>query len=176
MKKIVAIFATATAMCASDAMAQKDQFYAELNYVLPTAKDSGLSVTPSVIGGRFGMKFTDRVAGEVFLGTSASSDSVTVGGSSVDMKITDVVGLYLKGSLPVADKLNLFGRIGYTRARIKASSSGTSIADSDSGFSYGVGAQYDFTDKVYGMVDYMSFYDRNGTTITGPTVGVGYKF
>ena len=176
MKKILAIFAAASAIAATDALAQNEQYYAELNYSLPKAEASGYSATPSVIAGRFGMKFTDQLAGEVFLGTSASSDATTQGGLKVNVKIKDVVGLYLKGTLPVADKFSVFGRVGYVRAKIEASAIGGTVSDSDSGFSYGVGAQYDFTPQVYGMLDYMSFYDRHGATIMGPTIGVGMKF
>ena len=176
MKKILAIFAAASAFVATEAVAQNDQFYAELNYAHPTGEGYGYSITPSVIAGRFGMKFTDRLAGELLLGTAARGDSTNVDGVSVNVKIKNVVGLYLKGTLPVADKFSVFGRVGYTRAKIQGSALGVTVSDSDSGFSYGVGAQYDFTNQVYGMLDYMSYYDRNGTTIRGPAIGVGMKF
>ncbi len=176
MKKILTTLLAGAALLSSNVMAQGEQYYGELAYTWANIDGGGLSATPAVVAARFGVKFNENLSGEILLGTSASSDSVTVSGIPVDLKFKDVFGLYLKGSLPVTQQFNVFGRVGYLRAKIQASAGGYALSDSDNSFSYGAGAQYDFNSTVYGMVDYMSWYDRHGTKVSGPSLGVGLKF
>ena len=57
------------------------------------------------------------------------------------------------------------------------SGSGLHVAlSSDSSFSYGVGVQYTFSQQWYVQGDYMSYYDKNGDSIRGPSIGVGVRF
>ena len=49
-------------------------------------------------------------------------------------------------------------------------------SNSDSSFSYGMGLQYQFNGSWYAQADYVSYYDKNGDTIRGPSLGVGLRF
>ena len=61
-------------------------------------------------------------------------------------------------------------------ATVKASVAGFAASSSDSSFSYGIGMQYKFTDKMYLQGDYMSYYSKDGDTIRGPSISLGYRF
>jgi opacity protein-like surface antigen len=70
----------------------------------------------------------------------------------------------------------LFVRAGVTSATVTASSRYGYGWSSGSDFSYGGGAQFNFTKNVYGQVDYMSYYNKNNVTAVAPSISVGYKF
>lgn len=75
-----------------------------------------------------------------------------------------------------ADLVNLGGRIGVKasdKARIYVVAA-YDVADGDE-FNAGAGAQVDFTDRVYGKVEYRRYF-FDGTDINFAGVGVGLKF
>ena len=54
----------------------------------------------------------------------------------------------------------------------------TSCSGSRSGtdFAYGLGIQTNFTKTVYGQVDYMQSYDKDGVSAKGYTLSLGTRF
>lgn len=173
MKKLVLATAVVTCFATPMTFAQSmPPLYAELNYAWPKVESTGPSATPQVAGGRIGLQLNENFAAELYLATSAREDTV----NGVDLKIKNAAGLYLKGMAPLGERAKLVGRVGYLRAKLESSGPGGSLSNTDNSFSYGIGLQYDFTPQVYGIVDYMSFYDRRGLTVRGPMVGVGLKF
>lgn len=153
--------------------AQPDgQTYAELSYAWLKLSSTGYDVTTEDAIGRFGYEFTKNVGAEIFGATSVSSGSLY----GVDVKVDNAYGAYLKLRTEVSPGFEIFGKLGWVHATLNASIPGASASSSDSSFSYGVGAQYTFTDKWYMQADYMSYYDKNGDTIKGPSIGVGIRF
>lgn len=96
-----------------------------------------------------------------------------------------------KGTLPINEQFNVFGKLGVARNRVKASYAfdiGAPFNISDSGSSsktsllYGVGAQYNFSEQVGIRVEYENFGKFGNEADTGRTkvdmwsAGVTFNF
>jgi OmpA-OmpF porin, OOP family len=87
------------------------------------------------------------------------------------------------GTLPVAEKFNVFGKLGWFKADTDVSSNfGVSGSDSSSGLTYAVGAGYDFN-KNFGLrLEWQRYTDVGGNNSGGETdvdvmsIGVVYRF
>jgi outer membrane immunogenic protein len=148
------------------------QMYAELSYGWLKLDSDGFNVTSGELIGRFGYEFSKYLGAEVFAATNVSSGNLY----GVDVKIDNAYGAYLKGRVQAAPNFELFGKLGWLHATLNASIPGVSASSSDSSFSYGVGMQYTFNEKWYAQADYMSYYDKSGDSIKGPSIGVGLRF
>ena len=99
-------------------------------------------------------------------------------------------GIYVKPQYPVAEAFNIYALLGYASTELKFDAGqGTEYFDSDS-FSWGLGAEYLFTENVSVFVDYTALaytdeFKSNGVTLPKNTVdvtidtvnvGVSYKF
>ncbi len=98
----------------------------------------------------------------------------------------DTWGIYVKPMYPVTDSFDIYALLGYADADYTISgSSYTLTADAFDGFSWGLGADYAFTDSVSVFVDYVSLYDDTYVNNAGNNVdftidtwnfGVTYTF
>jgi opacity protein-like surface antigen len=79
--------------------------------------------------------------------------------------------------MEVGDGLELFARVGFAESKLKATLVGEfSNSDSDNDVSFGVGMKYAFSKSMYGVVDYMRYYNKDDVKVDGFTFGLGYKF
>lgn len=146
--------------------------YAEVGYAWLTLSSSGQDVNNGELIARMGMDFMPYLGGEIFGGTSASSGNI----GGISLKVDNMYGAYLKLHAEIATEFELFARAGWVHSTVKASYAGFSASDSDSSFSFGVGAQFVFADNWYMQGDYTSYYSKHGDSITGPAVSIGYRF
>jgi len=135
-----------------------------------------------IINGRIGYRFNDFFAVEGELGFGTGGDEIDrvipvevdpFGTLDVDANVAlDVDNYYIgfaRGILPVSDQFDLFVRVGYGEANgdadVTASAFGftesVSVSQSESGFAYGIGGQYDFTEKDGIRVDYTLLDDTD---------------
>lgn len=105
--------------------------------------------------------------------------TATVGSLSAEIKSTawDIVAV---GTIPVADKFSLYGKLGFYQGDSKASGV-ASGSDSSSGMTYTVGAGYDFNKNLGMRVDWQRYTDVGGDTVGKSDVdvigvGVVYRF
>jgi len=129
----------------------------------------------AIINGRIGYRFNDYFAVEGEIGFGVGGDDVnrvipvdvapfgTVDvDANVDLSIDNYYVAFARGILPVSNQFDLFVRLGYGEANadadVTASALGFatsgSVSDSESGFAYGVGGQFDFTEKDGIRADY----------------------
>nr|WP_298249789.1 porin family protein [uncultured Halomonas sp.] len=106
-----------------------------------------------------GLQFNDYLAVEGHLGG---------GGSDGAVELDSLVGLYAKGILPVSQEFRLYGLAGMTEV--------DSDVDSESGFSYGAGAEFDVAPNVSLGADYIRYLDEDQYTFDAASVGVRYRF
>lgn len=175
MKKFLTFLAISTALLGSVAHSQEsnNKMYLEVAYAYTKLESSGLfSENVSVGALRFGYNFTNYFAAEGFLATGLDSANV----SGIDIKVDSAYGFYLKGKYEVSPGFEVFAKPGYVHAKLKASLGGISATSSDDSFSWAIGGQYHFTDKVYGQIDYASYYDKSGDKVSGPSISIGFKF
>lgn len=135
----------------------------------------------TMITGRLGYRLNDYFAVEGELGFGLGGDDfdriipVDVLGTTanVDSNITlDVKSYYIafaRGILPVSEGVDIFARVGYGQATAEADIIGSfsgftasgSAEDKASGFAYGVGAQYNFTENDGIRADYTRLEETN---------------
>ncbi len=144
--------------------------YVEGGYAFPKLSVDGLSFNQGNLVARGGYNF-NRNFGAEFMGAAGVSSGNYFG---VTLKMDSAYGAYLKAQFELAPQFELFARAGWTH--ITLSSNAVSGTGSDSSFSYGGGAQYLFTKHWYLQGEYTSLYDKDGVTIKGPAIGVGYRF
>jgi outer membrane autotransporter protein len=144
--------------------------YFEASYAFPKLSGDGLSFNQSELVARGGYNFNRNVGVEVMGAAGMSSGDI----NGVTLKVDSAYGAYLKAQFEAAPHFELYARAGW--AHITLSSNAVSGTGSDSSVSYGVGAQYLFTKNWYVQGEYNSLYDKDGVTIKGPAIGVGYRF
>jgi hypothetical protein len=98
---------------------------------------------------------------------------------TVNVRLASSYGLYVKPKMAISDAFELFARVGYfnykanstvpSDATQNSSASGTSL-------SYGLGASMKIANNIYGNLDWMQMYKKEGTDIKSMGLSVGYKF
>jgi opacity protein-like surface antigen len=190
--KHFAIAATAAlALLGTSAQAQTTArsaqgLYGEVGYTHLKLKVDGVSgdATLGALRGILGYDLHPNLALEGLLAFGVKDDEASdvVSGIPVTAKLElqNAFGIYVKPKFNPTNELELFGRLGWTRTKLKATLSipgaSASESDSDSDFSYGVGAKYNFNPRMSVGLDWMRYFDKDGVTIDGVTVGFGYRF
>jgi opacity protein-like surface antigen len=101
--------------------------------------------------------------------------------ASGDVQMNYLVGIYGKAEVPLTERLDAYGRIGYTYIDIDAEiqtpggNTFATIADSENGPAIGAGLSYDVTDNWYVKGDY-TYYSFEDADTDGVMIGAGYKF
>jgi len=127
-----------------------------------------------------GYKFNQYVAieGRYWFGVSTGSwlnpngENGIIGDAAADVSI-DGWGIYVKPMYPVADGFNIYALLGYGGA--SADLDNTDIWDDltdQSGFSWGLGAEYAINDNISVFIDYVVLYDDT-ESYTNYDVGSG---
>jgi opacity protein-like surface antigen len=186
MKRIVIAAAAAFAMLgAAQAQTQTSPFYGELGYTFLKLKEEGLSTRNGAIRGIFGYAFHPNVAVEGMVGFAVNDDSETFvdptfGPVDVKVKVQNSYGIFFKPKYSFNNQVEVFGRLGWTRSKIKATASmggvSASASDSDNDFAYGAGVNFNINPRTYVGLDYMRYYSKEGSKVDGLTLGVGYRF
>jgi Outer membrane protein beta-barrel domain len=104
----------------------------------------GASPHPTALGLQLGYDMGPHLALEARAGTGLSSDSVTVQGIDIDFKIKSFLGGYLRGTLPLSDRFDVYGLLGYATGKASGSAMGVSASASEDSVSYFVGAEFNF--------------------------------
>jgi len=151
-------------------------YYAELGVTQVYFKQNDTQFNHMMADVKVGYNFSKNIAVEVMLGNNLNSADTNYNGTNVNAKISSAYGGCGKFYLPVSDVFSLFVRLGVTDARLNSSSNLGSDWSSGFDFSYGGGAQFNFTKEVYGQIDYMSYYNKNNVSVAGPSISIGYKF
>ncbi len=179
------MIAISVALACSSAFAQSkakdDSAYIELGYnssqynldsVSGFSNANNLAIT-------LGKNMSESYAIEGVYATGMSDSTTTSPGTTVNLKLTSSYGLYVKPKMMISDAVELFARVGYFNAKATLSfpafpafntdTSGTSL-------SYGMGASMKITDAIYGSLDWMQWYKKDGADIKGMGLSIGYKF
>jgi Outer membrane protein beta-barrel domain len=180
MKTISRVLASlvlvATAGVASAQTAAKD-FYVEGGLVPMKITGDSVDVTPVAARLTLGKNINANLSVEGVYVFTASKDSVKVNNTTnVDLGVSGY-GVYLKPKMEVAKGTEIFGRVGYTSAKLTASSGSVNVTgDTVSSLSYGVGLQTEINKDWYAQADYMVFSKKDGGTAKGFGISAGYRF
>ena len=177
MKRLIFMAAATTLMAGVQA-----QLYGALGYTSTTAKASDnlgtYKASPKAIRGIVGYEAHPNLAVEGMLALGMGDAGISGPGvpSGANLKIQNAYGLYLKPKAKLNDALELFGRVGYTKAKYKSSYRASSFKESDDSLSYGLGLSYALTSNVYLNLDYLQYIKEKDSKTTGTTFGIGYRF
>lgn len=93
--------------------------------------------------------------------------------SGVDTNVrADQLALSVVGSLPVAERLSIYGRLGLNRLEVKGSAGGFSAKESETKALYGVGLGYAFTPAVSARLE----VQKPASDATNVSAGVAVQF
>ena len=131
-----------------------------------------------------GYQYNDYVSleGRYTFGFSTDYDIGTnLNASAYDGDFTSW-GIYVKPMYPVTEEFDVYALLGYGGVMLSDLNNGDAY---ESGFQWGLGAQYAVTDSVAVFVDYVSLYNDTGFDYVAKledvdsdtwTLGVSYKF
>lgn len=155
---------------------KKPNNYIEIGGIGMTYKESGLTETWKPTAAKFtlGQNISKNVAVELVVGTSVSGSTVNIGGTiPTTIKVGPFFGMYLRPSIPLGDSAEIFLRAGFLRSKLTATLPGVEVWSTDTSFSYGAGISLKIAENISTTADYMQYYNKYGTTVTG--IGVGLK-
>ncbi len=181
MKKSIR-FLSATALLAATVVAQA-QVYVETSVNALTAKESyqGISyqAKPLTFSGLVGYQVNPYLAVEGYLGLGAGNATTTENGTNYGekFKINSSYGVFVKPRIAISNDMELFARLGYLESKFSDSNTDNTIPKTKQGsVAFGAGVSYYFDHRTYVTGSYMSHHSKDGFTVTGLSIGVGYKF
>jgi len=170
---LVALLAVlATGAVSAQSMSNQD-YYGEVGYTALNIKNdsNGFDITPKLARLIVGKEINKGLAVEGTYAFTASNDSAAVNGMKYTGKAS-LFGAYLKPKFEIAQDVEVFARVGALHTKYE--DEGSSLSKTK--LSYGMGVQTQFTNYVYGQVDYMNYGKQDSVTVKGFTVSVGTRF
>jgi len=164
----IAKLTTTLSLVALAAGAQAQSMYGEVGYTGLDYREPGLKVSPGMVRGVVGYGFTPNVSVEGMVGLNGGSDTA----SGATLKLDNMVGVFGKLQAPLAEGVNLYGRLGVARSDLKVNG----VSDASTSVAYGVGMTYDLSKTTYLNADYTKYHDRDDKKLEGVTVGLGFRF
>jgi hypothetical protein len=124
--------------------------YASLGYTQFSSDD----VDVGGVTGRLGYKFTPHlgVEGEATFGVD--EDTADFLGTPVDVKLNQEYGVYGVGFVPIGEKVDLFGRVGYVNIDAASSIGPFKAGFDEDGVGFGGGVMWNITDKFGVRAEY----------------------
>ena len=179
------MIAISVALACSGAFAQSkskdDAAYIQLGYNSTQYNLDGISGLSNAnsLAITLGKNMAENYAIEGIYASGMGDSTTTAPGTTVNVKLTSSYGLFLKPKMMVSDAVELFARVGYFNAKASLSVPAAPALNTDSSgtsLSYGMGASMKITDAIYGSLDWMQWYKKDGADIKGMGLSIGYKF
>jgi len=170
-----------TCLTAPLALAQKwtDGVYEEVGLTRVTVSNGNRELfQTSALRGVVGYLLNQNVAFEGVLGIGVVDGTSVSGNVVVNQKIDSMYGLYGKAKTALSPGFEAFARAGYFKLNASSTyaDTGSSYSGAVDGFSWGVGATYVLSPIAALSIDCTSYYNKDGLAVTGPSVGLMFKF
>lgn len=153
--------------------------YVEVGYSRLAYKDDfGLKTSPGSLTTTIGYRAFPHVAFEGNIGFALGSDDLSFNGAptGISAKFGTNYGIFVRPNVEVVDGVELFGRVGWQRVRMKLSFAGSSGTSTDNDLAYGFGVNYHLNKSSYLQASWMNHYSKDGASIKGLGVAYGYRF
>ena len=144
--------------------------YASLGYNYLHGSPGNISVDLGAVTGRFGLRYMRYFGAE----TEVSAGVVDQTIDGVKVSLDSQYAVYAVGYLPLSPRADLFARVGYGNAKIKASYAGASGSASGDTWAYGVGGQYFLTEKDGVRAEYTRYAAKDTTQADVDSFSVSY--
>ena len=182
MNKIVTLSViTAVALSTNSVFADTASTkYAGFQFATTTYTEDGISeeFNPTAIVARFGANVSDNFSIEGRLGTGVRNDTVNVAGMyDVKMEIDRLVGVYGVGHINFNKSSSVYGLFGFSEAKATFSSPSSpelgSVSHDDTGFSFGVGADFGIGNDVVALnIEYVQYLNKSDFDVSALSFGV----
>ena len=182
MKKLtqaLKITAASSILCLSASASADTSYYFGGNFSLLKADYDiiGDDASLTAIYGRFGAQLNENISIETRLGFGVGDDDVQYLGVDINTELDSVFGVYARAGAPVSESFYPYIIAGFTRGEATASIEGFGAeSESQTDMSYGVGADIGSSDTFLVNVEYMNWFDKDGTEISGFSFGFTRKF
>lgn len=148
-------------------------FYVGGVYSIVSYDEDGFdTIKPKALALQAGWSFSKYLAAEGRLGFGAGSDDIL----GIDVKVDNYFSALLRGTLPFNDAFAVYGVLGYTTGKLKASGYGITVSDSDSDFSYGIGVEATFAERHGVSVEWGRLLSGDGYDADALSIGYRYRF
>ena len=179
MKKKILVGAMLTVIATSTYAQEKKKdsgFYAEVGYMQAYYSESVASFNNGMVALKPGYNINKNFAVEGLIAGNTGNANFNIGTTAFTAKVQNAYGLYGKGTVELNETVELYAKAGFTNGTVSASTRFGSGYSSGTSVSYGAGIQVNLTKDVYTNLDYMSYYNKDGISIIGPSINLGYKF
>lgn len=150
--------------------------YGELDYVSMNYQEPSTNTTLGAVRAFIGNNASENVVLEGMVGTGAGNGSGTVLNVPYSIKISSMLGIFVKAKTKLSPDLEVFGRLGYARIDRTLDVLGFSASGTGDDVSYGVGLGYKIAAKTYITADYMSYYNKDSIAFRGASLGLRFRF
>jgi len=159
-----------------------------------TSLGESLEFKPTALVARMGSFINRYLAIEARLGLGFSDDEITTTGTNtllgaydgnIGYDINSIFGVYAVGNLPVTDRFDLYGLIGYSSvdaeisfglSTTKFGVSNLSGNDTENGLSYGFGGSVGVMENMSLNLEYMSYLDKDEFVLESINLGVLFNY
>ncbi len=145
-------------------------------------EEDDLDLEPTAGVFRIGSMGENGVGFEGRIGVGLSDDDISasdpfLGDISLGLEIDTVLGLYLVGQTTAGGPVSVYGIVGFTlvdyTVDVDAGIFGSgSDSDDESDLSYGIGANFEVSDKLSLNIEYMQYLDSDDIEASAISVGV----
>lgn len=181
MKKPIALFIAVSAVplmavsqSASSDMYRSggDNLYGGLNYSFINIDNGRDDVDVGTLSAKVGGRVTPFFGLEARGGFGVDDDRI----GGVDYSLDNFFGGYATLNLANESPATPYVIFGFTRLEVEAESFLGTTTEDESDFSYGAGVNVELSQEVSGNVEYMRYYDKDGSTVDGLGLGVTFNF
>ena len=160
-----AMMATAIAVFSGAACAEQGLYVGGVLSQVEFRPNGGPTANPTAIAAVLGKEFSPNIAGEVRLGGGLGYDG--------NVEVAHYLGVYGKGILPLSNQVSLYGLLGVTSSKLNFRGDGSA---SDSGLSYGLGADFSLSRVTTIGVEWASLLRPSGYDLNALSVLAKFKF
>lgn len=178
MKKLIAT-AALTSIAATSVWAESGYIGAELSSV-------NAEITADYFSGSFDaqpLAFRVKGGGEIYenlvvegyIGMGIGDD--TVEDTDIDLEVDSMIGVNLKGLIPLGDTAAFYGKVGFARITFEDSDKDTY---DENGLTYGIGAQFSVSETLAFTLDYSVFPDAENKEyeldVESDMISIGFQY
>lgn len=177
MKKTMIAGAIIASLSLATAVEAKKGNYYGISVTQFNIDGSWFEADVMTLDGRFGTYFNENFSGELRAGFGIQDDTVNFDlNSSMDLEMKNHYGAYIRAGIPVGEVFYPYVIAGYTHGKVEETFLGGSISESESDFSYGLGADFALSNDFDISLEYMDYLDMDGVEVEGISLGFKARF
>jgi outer membrane immunogenic protein len=169
MKNIITLVALSLLSLNSIA-ASKGDTYTGFQYAVGAYSDTDMAeISPNAIVGRAGKYLEDDLAIEGRLWFASGDDATYIAGTNAVIEVDALFGVYALKHADIGGGSSIYGALGFSQGELTASGVGFSVSGEDSGFSFGVGANFNNIN-----IELMQYLNKSDLTFSAVSIGVTF--